>query len=206
MIRIEPLTPDEGLVDHIGQIAQLRIAVFREWPYLYDGDLDYERNYLSRYVASPGAICVAAFDGGDMIGASTGMPLDDEHDAIKAPFAAGGFDLGCIYYCAESVLLPAYRGQGLYRQFFEGRENHALRLGGFDTVAFCGVIRPADHPLRPANDRPLDDIWRHFGYAPRDDLVCHFSWKDIDQDESTEKPMRFWLKPLNSLETPDGWA
>lgn len=196
MIRIENLLPERGLADHIDAIARLRITVFREWPYLYDGDLDYERTYLSRYARSAGAICVAAFDVGEMVGASTGMPLADEHAPIKAPFAAAGYDLGPIYYCAESVLLPAYRGQGLYRHFFEGRESRARALGGFDTMAFCGVIRPPDHPLRPAGARPLDDIWRRFGYAPLAGLICHFSWKDIDRDEATEKPLQFWLKPL----------
>jgi GNAT superfamily N-acetyltransferase len=139
---------------------------------------------------------VAAFDGDRMIGASTGMPLAEEHEPIKAPFVAAGFDVDRIYYCAESVLLADYRGQGLYRQFFEGREDRARTLGGFDTIAFCGVVRPADHPLCPPGFRPLDDIWRRFGYAPRPDLVCYFSWKDIDQDAETEKPLQFWLKSL----------
>ena len=196
MTRIEILTPEAGLAERIDAIARLRIVVFREWPYLYDGDLDYEREYLGRYAQSPGAICIAAYDGDRMVGASTGMPLADEHGPIKAPFIAAGFDLGRIYYCAESVLLPEYRGQGAYRRFFEGRENHARRLGGFDTMAFCGVVRPADHPLRPKNDRPLDAIWRRYGYTPRDDLVCHFAWKDIDCETATEKPLRFWLKAL----------
>jgi len=196
MIRIGKLTPGNGLGDHIDEIARLRITVFREWPYLYDGDLAYERNYLSRYVASAEAICVAAFDGGTMIGASTAMPLGEEHTPIKAPFLAKGLDPTTIYYLAESILLPAYRGQGIYRSFFEGRESHARALGGFGMTVFCGVVRPPDHPRRPKDDRPLDDVWRHFGYAPRDDLVCHFSWKDIDAAETSEKPMRFWMKPL----------
>jgi hypothetical protein len=196
MIRIGELTPQTGLEAHIDAIARLRIAVFREWPYLYDGDLDYERRYLSAYVRSAGAICIAAFDGDRMVGASTGMPMTDEHEPIKAPFAAAGYDLGRIYYCAESVLLPEYRGQRIYRQFFEGREARARALGGFDISAFCGVVRPADHPLRPADYTPLDAIWRHFGYAPAEGLVCRFSWKDIDQEAETEKPLQFWLKRL----------
>jgi GNAT superfamily N-acetyltransferase len=199
MIRIETLTAGSGLSERLEDIATLRIAVFRDWPYLYDGDLGYERNYLGRYVRSAGAVCVAAYDGETMIGASTGMPLAEEHEPIKAPFIAAGLDLGRIYYCAESVLLAAYRGRGVYRRFFDEREGHARRLGGFDTVAFCGVVRPDDHPLRPKDDTPLDQIWQRFGYARRDDLVCHFSWKDVDCDVATEKPMRFWLKSLDDV-------
>ena len=33
----------EPFIDGLGR---LRIAVFREYPYLYDGSLDYEREYL----------------------------------------------------------------------------------------------------------------------------------------------------------------
>jgi len=193
---VRTLTPASGLAEHLDGIARLRIRVFRDWPYLYDGDLDYERRYLADFAASAGAVCIAAFDGDDMIGASTGLPLRDEHAEIKQPFADAAIPVDKIFYCAESVLLPGYRGQGLYRQFFDGREAHARAQSGFDTVAFCGVERPADHPLKPADTRPLDDVWRHFGYAPREDLVCHFSWKDIDRDFETEKPLKFWLKSL----------
>jgi len=199
MIELQDLTPGGGLRDCIEDIARLRIAVFRDWPYLYDGDFDYERGYLSRFAASDGALCVAAYDGVRMVGASTAMPLAQEHAAITAPFVSAGYDLDRIFYCAETVLLPAYRGRKLYRQFFERREGYARLLSVYDTVVFCGVVRPADHPLRPADDRPLDDIWRRFGYTPQDDLICHFSWKDIDREAATEKPMRFWMKPLEPV-------
>jgi hypothetical protein len=35
----------------------LRIAVFRDWPYLYDGSLEYEREYLARPTATIPARC-----------------------------------------------------------------------------------------------------------------------------------------------------
>ena len=31
---------------HLADAARIRISVFREFPYLYDGDPDYERRYL----------------------------------------------------------------------------------------------------------------------------------------------------------------
>jgi len=35
--------------DDLNAIARLRIDVFREYPYLYDGDMDYERRYMASY-------------------------------------------------------------------------------------------------------------------------------------------------------------
>ena len=38
-----------ALLPHLDAVAALRIAVFRDWPYLYDGDAAYEREYLDAY-------------------------------------------------------------------------------------------------------------------------------------------------------------
>ena len=47
----------------LGHVAALRIAVFRDWPYLYDGTLDYERAYLATYRDNPGAHAKHCADG-----------------------------------------------------------------------------------------------------------------------------------------------
>ena len=43
-------------------LAELRIAVFRDYPYLYDGDLNYERRYLDRYAQSDRSVFVLALE------------------------------------------------------------------------------------------------------------------------------------------------
>jgi hypothetical protein len=58
------------------------------------------------------------------------------------------------------------------------------------------VERPADHPLKPADYRPLDGFWKKRGYAPVDGLVTTYAWKDIDQPEETEHLMQFWMRAL----------
>lgn len=161
-LRITPLT-GAALVRALPSVARLRIAVFAEWPYLYDGDPAYEERYLQSYRDSDSAIVVGAFDGDVLVGASTGTPLTDHADDFAAAFAPTGVDLGQVFYCAESVLLPAYRGQGAGHSFFAAREDHARRLG-FAKSCFCAVIRPEDHPARPAGYRPLDGFWRARGY------------------------------------------
>ena len=76
MIEVRPLARDE-VAARLDEIAGLRIAVFREWPYLYDGDLDYERRYLRPYVESEAALVVGALDDGRLIGVSNATPMED---------------------------------------------------------------------------------------------------------------------------------
>ena len=109
--------------------------------------------------------------------------------------AGQGIPLSDIFYCAESVLLPEYRGQGIGHAFFDAREAHARALGRTYS-AFCGVVRPADHPLRPADYAPLDPFWRKRGYEPVAGAVAHFRWKDLDQPEDSDHPLQFWMRAL----------
>lgn len=115
---------------YLPEVARLRIAVFREWPYLYDGDLDYEARYLEVYARSGSAVLVLVRDGERVVGASTGIPLAEESEPFRKPFIKAGIPPETVFYCGESVLDPAYRGRGLYRQFFAHREAHARALGG----------------------------------------------------------------------------
>ena len=184
----------QALADALEDVARLRMTVFRDWPYRYDGDEDYERDYLQAYL-SPGAVVVAALDGDRIVGAATGAPMADHAADFAAAFQDRPEDLSDIFYCAESALLPEYRGQGIGHAFFDAREEHARALG-HRFSAFCSVIRPDDHPARPADYRPLDPFWRKRGYAPLPGVIARFAWKDIGQPEETDKPLQFWMKAL----------
>lgn len=175
-------------------LARLRITVFRDWPYLYDGSAEYERAYIRTYVESPHAVLIAAFDGERVVGASTALPMAQAMAECRAPFEAAGYDIARIFYFGESVLLRPYRGRGVGVRFFAEREAAAMAHGGIEITAFCAVERPADHPLRPKDYVPLDAFWNRRGYVKHRDLVARFKWRDIDQDRDTEKTLSFWLK------------
>jgi GNAT superfamily N-acetyltransferase len=184
--------------DHLDAVARLRMEVFRDFPYLYDGTMDYERNYLQTYVRCPHAVVVLAFAGDEVVGASTGIPLQYEEDNFKRPFIDAGYDPADIFYCAESVLRTEYRGQGLGVRFFDEREAHARALGDFAYYAFCSVVRSLDHPLRPAGYEPLDRFWQKRGYQQHPALQASYAWKDVDQTVETSKSLAFWLKSNRS--------
>lgn len=177
-------------------LARLRIRVFREYPYLYEGSIAYEEKYLKTYVAAPDSVMVLVRDGGRVVGASSGLPLEAEPPSVVEPFLACGYDPRRIFYYGESVLLPDYRGRGLGKRFFEEREAHVRERGRFETICFCAVQRPDDHPRRPADYAPLDAFWNRRGFVRHPELRTTFSWRDLDEEAESPKPMVFWLKTL----------
>lgn len=187
----------EQMRARLDDLARLRIDVFHAWPYLYEGSLDYERRYIARYAQARTGTIVVALDRDSVVGASTALALDEEADYVRAPFVQAGMDTARIFYFGESVLLPQYRGHGIGVKFFEEREA-AARDFGYPLCCFCGVQRPEDHRMKPADYVPLDAFWGKRGYVRRPDLVASFSWRDIGDAAETAKPMVYWMKDLRA--------
>ena len=179
-------------------LGKLRIAVFREYPYLYDGTLEYERDYLRTYVNTPDSLVVLIVDeASNVVGATTCLPLSAEGPEFQEAFLKGGYNIDHVCYFGESILLPEWRGRGLGKEFFGLREGHARRLGKVWST-FCAVDRPVDHPLRPAGYRPLDEFWKTRGYVKHPELQATFVWKEIGESAESPKTLTFWLKSLTS--------
>jgi GNAT superfamily N-acetyltransferase len=194
MIEVRALEGAE-ITAHLDDVAALRIAVFRDWPYLYDGILALERQYVAGYRDHPGALLVGAFDLGRLVGASTSTPLEDLGPEFAAPLAALGIAREKVLWGPESALLPAYRGQGIGHRFFDFREAHAKAMDR-SHVAFASILRPENHPARPANARTNDAFWQRRGYAPMPGVTVAFEWRDVGDAEETKKQLQVWVKEL----------
>lgn len=177
-------------------LGKLRIAVFRDFPYLYEGTLEHEREYLQTYANASGSFLFAVYDGSTMVGATTCIPLLDETVEVRLPFEEAGFDLSKIFYFGESILLPAYRGLGLGHRFFDEREAHARQFGTYTTTCFCAVERDLNHPAQPQDYRPNDLFWSKRGYQKTPALQSSFEWLDLGDTRPTSKPMVYWMREL----------
>ncbi len=177
-------------------LANLRITVFRDYPYLYEGTLEYEKEYLQTYVRSEKSFLFTVFAGDKMVGATTCIPLADETGEVKKTFIEAGMDINTIFYFGESILLPQFRGLGIGNRFFEEREAHAQHFGTFKITCFCAVERPKNHPLKPESYAPLNNFWIKRGYQKEIFLQSKFDWLDINDTTSTLKSMTYWTKNI----------
>lgn len=183
------------ITPYISELAQLRLRVFREYPYLYEGKLDDEKSYLQTYLQCPESIMVVVLDKDQVVGASTAIPLEFETLSVQKPFFDQGMNIKNIFYLGESVLLSKYRGKKVYRHFFVNREV-AARAYGSKMTAFCAVERSPEDPRRPKNFVPLNQVWQHFGYQKHPELFTYFEWKEIGDESKVNNTMVFWLKTL----------
>ena len=179
----------------LAALSALRLTVFREWPYLYDGDPAYEERYLRDFLGSEQAALIVAKDGESPVGMATASPLSAQPDDLLAPLTAAGIDAASTFYFGESVLLARYRGLGIGGRFFAHREA-AARTAGATQAVFCAVIRSDADAARAGDIRDLKPFWRSRGYAPLDGLQGTMSWKEHGNDEETPHAMQFWHKAL----------
>ena len=191
-VRLERLE-GERLRASLDALAELRIKVFRAFPYLYDGTAEYEKDYLAGFASSPMAVVIGAFDAQMLVGAATASPMSDQDEDFQDRVRGAGIDPATLFYFGESVLLPRYRGRGVGHGFFDGRER-AARERGAEGAMFAAVVRPDDHPSKPKDYRPLDAFWRSRGYAPVAGLITEISWREIGEASESPKQLQCWMR------------
>jgi GNAT superfamily N-acetyltransferase len=189
-LRFETLTGD-ALHPWLPALSRLRMAVFREWPYLYRGDQGAEARYLRDYARAPGACIILALEGDCPVGAATCAPMAGW---ARDTFVAAGRDPAHYCYFGESVLLPRYRGKGTGVRFFELRETHARALR-LPQATFCAVRRADDDRRRPAGHVPLDRFWNNRGYAPAR-ISGELAWREVASRGERAHVLDFWERTL----------
>jgi GNAT superfamily N-acetyltransferase len=179
----------------IGDVADLRLSIFREFPYLFHGRREDELNYLRRYVEAPDAFVITVSDSGRVVGAATGIPLCHEIKELTEPFVGTPFAVEEIYYVGELLLYPAYRNRGLGLQLLAQIEDQVRSLRTFRYLGCATVVRPDDHPMRPTGYVPIDRFLHRTGFRSLPGVATSFSWNEAG-GVSCEHPMQFWIKDL----------
>lgn len=181
-----------AIADVVEELGQFRIAIFREYPYLYDGSMEYERAYLARYAGCPASVVALIRDDQGLMAAATGIPLREETSCFIQPFCS---DPAQYFYLGEVMVRKDVRGRGWGSRLVGWMMDEA-RARGFSHACLYTVRRPPDHPARPADYRSPDTLWQRHGFAKVAGYVVPCPWKDIGEAVETEKPMEVWVAEL----------
>lgn len=176
-------------------MATLRIEIFREYPYLYDGKRKDEITYLRHYAAAEGACVLTVVDDGTIVGAATGIPLSAEDRALVKSFANTIYLVEEIYYVGELLFYPSYRKSGLGTGLVALIEEHVRSLGKYNYLTCATVVRPDDHPLRSPDYIPIDIFLARTGFTRLPNISTSFNWLEIDGGKR-DHLLQFWIKDL----------
>ena len=192
-VKIETLRGRE-IIPYIHKIAALRIAIFREYPYLYEGDMSYEERYLLMYSRTDDAMLVIVEDNHEVVGAITGLPLTESMEEIKGLFIEKNIPAERIFYLGEIMLLREFRSKNIGYMLYQQFERAVKELKFYEKIALCEVVRTKNDLRKPGDYKSLNSFWNRQGYVKHPNLVADFSWKEIGTIEETKHPMVFWIK------------
>jgi len=191
----EKLLTGAPITDALDDLATLRLDIFPEYPYLYQGKKKDELTYLATYAEAPDACVILAYDGLTVIGAATGMPFIHEDAQMIDAFAGTTFPLNEVYYVGELLFRPAYRNCGLGQKLLDRLESHIRSLSRYRRLTCATVERPDDHPLRPRDYIPITRFLARTGFARISGVTTSFMWRDTD-GVKRDHSMQFWIKDL----------
>ena len=186
--------------DYIDIVSRFRVEMFKEFPYLYEGDSSFERNYMQGYTTDSRAMIAIARVDGVLAGVSTGIPLISSSEVVsdaKNVFSKEKIDIGDYYYYGEVIVLPKYRGLGLTTKLYAAQDE-LIKSWGFKHVCILTVIRENDHPLKPKDYKCPDMMWGHLGFF-RNKLTTEYHWPTFQADKrvkNVNNVLEFWTKLL----------
>lgn len=186
MIEIRPWSSAE-IRQHLAELAQLRITIFREYPYLYDGTMSYEQHYLERYARCSEAQVWVLQDQGRVVGAVTGLPLWAEDAEFQAPFMDEPANIRQWFYIGEVLLLPPWRGLG-YGSRLLNQMLQNINVERYPKQCLYTVQAP--ERLKPVHYRAFRP--EAFGFVQHPSRKAYVSWQCIDETEPSVKTLDVW--------------
>lgn len=198
-VAIEILT-GKDVQKYIVLLSRLRVNNFKEYPYLYEGSVEYEKQCMQGYISCPRCVFTIAKVDGKIAGVLTGIPLvSDSSIGTEAEkiFKLNNLNPSEYYYYGEIFVLKKFRNLAVVASLFTAQNSKAKDLG-YKYAVMLTVVRQENHPLKPKKYKSLDQLWARAGFSKMD-LTINCRWPTIRPDGSIEdinNLLEFWMKKL----------
>lgn len=180
----------EKIQSRLSEIIILCDTIYRQYPYLYNGDDAGYTEYVRSYSASPNSVVILAFANDEAIGIAMGMPMKETREYYTAPFTAHYMDVNDIFYLGEFGIKPEHHQLGIsfdmYRQF----EEIVRATQKFSTIAFWEI-------LNPMKCEELHQAYRATGFSYHPELSFELWWQNIGETNESAHLAQYWIKSLN---------
>lgn len=193
------------VTSHYNDMWDLCNKVYSEYPYLYTAEgKDYVyKYYLDSFEKSPDSSLVLAFDQetNKLVGLGTGIRMSDyaaKH--YKQPFTDKGYDLNTLYYIADLLILPAYRGKGYEQKMCQELEKSARQNPQLTKICYV-TINEAERTkqLKPQeycpNEPFLPKFWQDLGFE-QSNVGFTTQFEIVGETDDTPHDMTYWIKDL----------
>lgn len=184
------------IAPYVQDISELRLDFFRNYPYLYDGEIVSDKEYVQMYPNSEHAILVVAKDNEKVIGVVTGLPMDEAPEDIKNFIDDKKMPSKNVFYLGEIVLNKEYAGDNLENKMYNEFERTVKNTGNATQIYLFEIETQKNDPRKPSNYVSIEDFWQAQGFSQNPELITQFSWKEIGSSETKNHPMVLWKKDL----------
>lgn len=183
-------------IPYLQDLAKLRILFYRNYPYLYEGNLTGEENYLRMYANSENALLAVAKKGQEIVGAVAGIALSETQEMHKKQWIQQQIPAENVFYLGEIVLLQEYLKSDLQEKLYQQFEKGVRGLKRYDSIVVCEIERDPKDYKKPANSLSSEVRWDGRGFVRQPALNTYYSWKEVGDLEDTDHLMGFWSKEL----------
>lgn len=200
-IRFETYRGEE-INSHIKEITDLALAVYREYPYLYEGTADEYMPILALNGNSSCGLACLVYDNGELIGVALGMPAAEVRKHYLEPLlrVSSLEEVQTSFYLAEMLLFQEYRSNGLGKQIYLALEQLVKAEGSFNRIYFCNIVESDQNPLRPNEYVSFDDFWpmQQLGFDKCESLTFNAFWQNIGETDVTPHQQVYWTKLIQN--------
>jgi len=172
--------------------ADLRITIFREYPYLYEGDLPTEKQYFAMF--GDNTLCIIAKDRSKVVGMIIGTPLQDIFKRLLEPLAEVSIEK--MFYLADILVVKSYRGQRIGHTLFELFEKEVRKIGCFTSIIIREILKSPGDQAKPSDYRSLDSFWDKRGFKKMEGISQQEQWTVIGDDTTSSHTMIYQVKNL----------
>lgn len=178
--------------------AALRIIYFRDFPYLYAGNFEYELSYLQNYLDDPKSVFITIQKENQILGFAAGgsfESLGSSFGSVSEKFKMKGYDIKKLFYIGEVIVKNPNAGDIYGAKLFKKLIHFSLDYH-FEGVAFChenSLYENVDQLLTNKNERFKRIFYKSGIHDPNIEIdVSYASVTESNSIIEKKHRLKFW--------------